>query len=143
MADFRELLGTDAAWLAVDASGQVAVFTTGGEGPVPETAIPFTESGEELVFGLPEVTSVDLLTTVPRPDDFLAFCKRGLFAYDWSDAHRTSPNSLGGYELQARPLEPRRITDMPMPLQAVAAATQLSGVVFGAPIVVPTSLVGA
>ena len=139
----RDLSGTDAAWLAVDASGQVAVFTTGGEGPVPETAIPSTESGEEFVFTLPERTAVDLLSAVPRPDDFIAFAKRGLFAYDWSDVHRTLSQALGGYQLQARPTEPLHITDLPSSLQTMAAATQLSGVVFGTPIVVPALLVGA
>lgn len=143
MADSRKLQGVDAAWLAVDASGQLALFTTGGEGPVPEGAIPSIESAEESVLALPEISGVDLLVALARPDDFIAFAKRGLFAYDWSDVHRTTRQSLGGYELQARPYRPLLLTDLPEPVRAMAAATKLSGVAFGTSIVVPAQWVGA
>jgi hypothetical protein len=136
------LQGIDAAWLAADASGQIAVFTTGGEGPIPESALPSMESGEDAARGLPAVSDVDLLSSYPRPDDFIAFARRGLFAYDWSDVHRSSAQELGVYELQARPFQPLHLADLPAPLQAMAAATRLSSVVFGASIVVPAEWVG-
>lgn len=106
MAGSRDLRGIDAAWLAADDSGQVAVFFTGGEGPLPESAIPSVDAGDESALALPETSDVELLTGVPRPDDFVAFAKRGLFALDWSDVHRLISQELGGYELQARPLRP-------------------------------------
>ena len=91
---------------------------------------------------MPEVSSVDLLVTLSRPDDFVTLSKRGLFAYDWSDVHRTTRQSSGGYELQSRPKTPLGLSDLPGPLRALAAATQLSGVMFGTSIVVPDNLVG-
>lgn len=142
MVGSRDLQGIDAAWLASDASGQIAVFTTGGEGPAPESAIPSIESAAGSVLALPEISDVDLLSGVPRPDDFIAFAKRGLFAYDWSDVHRLASQELGGYELQARPVQPLCLADLPAPLQTIAAATRLSGVVFGASTVVPARWVG-
>ena len=73
MATPPHLVGLDAAWLAVDAIGQVAIFTTGGEGPVPTSAFDSAERSEELVQSLPMVSGFDLLTSVVRPDDFVAF----------------------------------------------------------------------
>lgn len=55
---------------------------------MPESAV---ESGEESALALPEISGFDLLTHVHRPDDFIAFARRGLFAYDWSDVHRPAP----------------------------------------------------
>lgn len=137
MMDSRNPQGIDASWLASDASGQVAIFTTGGKGPIPVSAIPSVESGEASALALPETSGVDLLSRVPRPDDFIAFAKRGLFAYDWSDVHRPATQELSGYELQAGPSRPVRLADLPAPMQAMASATRLSGVVFGTSSVVP------
>ena len=142
MKDYRNLQGIDAAWIAADASGFLAIFTTGGEGPVPDTAMLSIESAEESVLYLPETTWAELLVTIPRPDSFIAFAKRGLFAYDWSDVHRTARQVVGGYELQARPAQPLLLTDLPQPLQVMATATKLSGVSFGTSIVVPAEWVG-
>lgn len=138
----RDFQGVDAAWLATDAIGQVAIFTTGGEGPIPTTALVSADAAEELVLSLPETSSMDLLVTLSRPDGFVAFSKRGLFAYDWSDVHRTTRQGLGGYALQSRPKAPLSLSDLPDPLRALAAATQIFGVMFGAAIVVPGNLVG-
>ena len=131
----RELDEVDASWLAVDTLGQVAVFTTGGAGPIPETAMASVATGEESVQSLPEVSGHTLLTFVPRPDDFVSFAKRGLFAYDWSDVRRARSKELGGYELQAQPTSPLKISELPSSVQALAGATQLAGVVFGSRLV--------
>jgi hypothetical protein len=134
----RDLQGIDASWLATDAIGQVALFTTGGEGPVPDSALESVEFAEGLLHSIPETSNFDLFTTVPRPDDFIAFAKRGLFSYDWSDVHRTNQESIGGYELQARPSCPIKVSSLPPSLKAMATATMLSGVTFGLPIVAPS-----
>ena len=131
MASPRELHGIDAAWLATDAAGQVAVFTTGGEGPVPESALSSVETAEELVRSLREVSGFDLFAKVNRPDDFIAFAKRGLFSYDWSDVHRTNQHAIDGYELQAQPSSPLAVASLPPSLHSMALATTLSGVTFG------------
>jgi hypothetical protein len=131
----RELQGIDASWLAVDAIGQVALFTTGGQGPVPNSALESVEFAEELVHSIPETSNCDLFTTCIRPDDFIAFAKRGLFACDWSDVHRTNQELIGGHELLASPLLPIKASSLPPSLNAMTKATILSGVTFGLPIV--------
>ena len=131
MGRHRKLDGIDASWLAIDAQGQVAVFTTGGEGPIPETALASVETGEELIQLLPEVSGHELFTSVPRQADFVYFAKRGLFAYDWSDVHRVASKAMGAYELQALPTSPRHISQLPASVQVLAGATQLAGVAFG------------
>ncbi len=79
-----DLDGMDVAWMAVDALGSVAIFTTGGVRPVPSTAVASIDITEPEVDSLPEISSFDLLVNLPRPDDFVSFAKRGFFAYDWS-----------------------------------------------------------
>lgn len=123
--------GIDAGWLAMDSLRQVAVFTTGGAGPIPVSAQASSPDVEQLVRSLAEISECELLADINRPDDFLAFAKRGLFSYDWSDVHRTQSNCVGGYELQARPVRPLTIEQLPKALQLIATATKLEAVVFG------------
>lgn len=141
MAISGELDGIDAAWLAVDALGQVAVFTTGGQGPVPDAALPSIESGEADVLSLPAVCEATRVMSVQRPDSFVAFAERGFFAYDWSDVHRTRRETIGCYELAAAPSLPVFASQLPSDLQGLASATRLIGIEFGeAPVVSVPSL---
>ena len=126
----------DVGWVATDALGQVALFTTGGPGPVPDSALPSVENSEEFVLSLPEVSEVDRANTRAGANAFVEFAKRGFFAYDWSDVHRDSGQALRGYELQYRPLNPRTLFDLPAPSRVLAEVTRLSDVTFGASIVV-------
>ena len=142
METSRDLQEIDAAWIAIDDLGQVALFTTGGEGPIPDAALSFVSTVEDSANSLPETSGYELLVTVARPDDFIAFARRGLFAYDWSDVHRSAHQASGSYELQARPSRPLTLLDLPASLQAAASATRLSGVSFSSSIVVPGELVG-
>lgn len=130
------LQDVDVGWIATDAIGQVALFTTAGPGPIPCSALPSVENSEEAVLSLPEVSDVDLVTSMSGANAFAAFAKRGFFAYDWSDVHRTTRLALNGYELQYRPLNPLTLFDLPAPLRELAEVTRLSGVTFGVPIVV-------
>lgn len=130
------LQDVDVGWIATDAIGQVALFTTAGPGPIPCSALPSVQNSEEAVLSLPEVSDVDLVTSMSGANAFAAFAKRGFFAYDWSDVHRTTRLALNGYELQYRPLNPLTLFDLPAPLRALAEVTRLSGVTFGVPIVV-------
>lgn len=98
----------DLAWVAVDRSGRIGVFTTGGAGPIP---MVFLREGtaldlvNDLIGTLPARSGFSLTTEVPRPDDFIAFARKGLFAFDWADVHRTRDHA-GRYEIQARPTVP-------------------------------------
>ena len=126
----------DVGWVATDAVGQVALFTTGGQGPVPDCAMPSVENSEEFVLSLPEVSDVDRVTAMAGANAFVEVAKRGFFAYDWSDVHRAATQALRGYELQYRPLNPLALFDLPTPLQALAEATRLPDVTFGVSIIV-------
>lgn len=100
--------GWDVEWVAVDRRGRVGVFTTGAVGPVPRGYLDPQSALDrirEAVWEMPERTGSALLVQLPRPDDYEALARRGLFAYDWCDVHRTSGKS-GLYELQARPVVP-------------------------------------
>lgn len=125
----------DVGWLATDAVGHVALFTTGGRGPIPDTALPSVENAEEFVLSLPEVSDVELVTSMSGTNAFVAFAKRGFFAYDWSDVHRDTCQALRGYELQYRPTSPLTLADLSAPLRALAEVTRLPDVTFGASII--------
>ncbi|MBT2339282.1 hypothetical protein J7E36_08950 [Pseudomonas fluorescens] len=126
----------DIGWVATDAVGQVALFTTGGPGPVPDSALPSVENCEEFVLSLPEMSEVDRITAMAGANAFVEFAKRGFFTYDWSDVHRDSSQALRGYELQYRPLNPLTLFDLPTPLRALTEVTRLAEVTFGASIIV-------
>ena len=135
--------GIDVAWMAVDVLGQVAIFTTGGVGPVPSTAVASIDITESEVDWLPETSGVDLLVNLPRTDDFVGFAKRGFFACDWSDVHRATRHRIDGYELQARPLRPLTLTDLPASMQIAAVAAKLPKVSFGSSVIPAAALVKA
>src|SRR5262245_34687608 len=103
----------DLSWVAVDSAGRLAVFTTAGEGPVPASALQASAAAQAAVAELPVVGGNKLLVDYPRPDDFVAFAERGLYAYDWCDAHRTAAASSGCYELVAVPLRPVLVAELP------------------------------
>jgi hypothetical protein len=128
--------GFDVGWIATDAIGHIALFTTAGRGPIPDSALPSTEDCEEWVLSLSEVSDVNSVTSMSGANAFVAFAKRGLFAYDWSDVHRAASQALNGYELQYRPLSPLTLDDLPTPLRPLAELTRLSGVTFGVSIIV-------
>lgn len=135
MPTSTDLIGIDVAWIAVDAAGFVAIFTNAGEGPIPESAKCAVFATEELVLDLSEISEIQLRADVPRPDSFVAFAKRGLFSYDWSDAHGTA-SLLGGYELMALPDRPLSVEELPSILQAYALATRLNGATFGTAVLI-------
>jgi hypothetical protein len=124
--------GWDFAWLACDAAGHVAVFTNAGVGPIPSASLALgvlAESAEEHVDQLPVVGTCVLLAKLPRPDDYVAFAKRGLFAYDWSDVHRRTGFSHQ-YELIARPEAPVDVGRVSASVRLLASAVRFHGTNF-------------
>jgi hypothetical protein len=124
--------GWDYAWLAVDADGHVAVFTSAGQGPIPAAVLADREradQAEDLVFDLPERGDYELLVSLPRPDDFIAFARRGLFAYDWWDVHRIKGHTFR-YELLARPKVPVSVERMEGAVAALARRVRFEAVRF-------------
>jgi hypothetical protein len=110
--------GLDVEWIAVDREGRVGVFTTAGAGPVPRA---YLESGtlldgiRDFIRSLPEITHYDLFAVCPKPDDFIAFARRGLYSFDWADVHRTTADATQLYEVQARPVIPATVDALTWP----------------------------
>jgi hypothetical protein len=108
----------DCLWIASDRDGHVAAFMTAGVAPVPIHAlenehIEVSDIGNRLSALLPCVSSARLLVEMPRPDDFIALAERGLFAYDWSDVHRSESEEIRAYEMVATPLNPITVEALP------------------------------
>jgi hypothetical protein len=117
-------VGVDVVWLGADRDGFVAAFVTAGVGPIPsvilsENFVPIEEV-EERISELPRVSIAEALVNVKRPDDFLEIAKRGIFVYDWRDAHRTAANETGAYEAVAKPLTPTTIDELSRALKTLA-----------------------
>ena len=115
----------DRGWLATDRDGHVAVFYTGGEGPIHADADAYDEAAEDALRALPATSAFELLEENPRPDHVSEAARRGLFAYDWADAHRSDPQRIEGYELVARPDRPVHWTELPEPARTAAAAARI------------------
>jgi hypothetical protein len=99
----------DLEWLGVDRDGLIARFTTGGLGPVPKVVLASWSQQQALQEAICRLTSesdAEVMTKIGNPQDFRLCAERGLFAYDWSDVHRTDAEALGSYELMARPTKP-------------------------------------
>lgn len=126
--------GTDCMWLALDRDGHVGAFTTGGSGPIP---LGLLEAGqcpldglEERIGELPHTSTARLLVSQKRPDDFIDLAERGIFAYDWTDVHRTARDEICAYELIAVPSNPIKIGQLPHDIAMLAESSKLQDVTF-------------
>ena len=122
--------GVDCAWIGVDRGGRIGVFVTGGEGPIPALALHATRIPVEEIEGrllrLPPTTSGRLIVQLKRPDDFMAFARRGFFAYDWSDVHRTRSEGIGKYQQIAVPESPLVSAQLPSEIAGLLEGIELN-----------------
>jgi hypothetical protein len=120
--------GMDIAWIACDSLNQVGAFITAGIGPIPEQFLALAPMSladvEGQVVFLPEISQANLLTTIPRPDDFLALAQRGCYVFDWTDIHRTTSEAMEMYELVATPSVALKTDNLPNELRRLAEATK-------------------
>ena len=110
----------DIEWLAVDAEGNVGVFTTGGKGPLPRKGFEeySSEDFSETLWSLPKISGSVLLVDLPRPDDYIELAEKGFYTYDWCDVHRTK-EKLNKYEIQTKPTCPIKLNDLPKMIRNV------------------------
>lgn len=131
MQDYPEQL--DCVWLAVDSDGHVGVFITAGIGPISEAILgqqfPICEIESELT-KLPEIAEVNLMADFPFSDSFMELAKRGLFVYDWQNAHRRRSEVKLGYDLVAAPTYPIKIKEIPSGLINLAMTSALRKHIF-------------
>ena len=76
MVIFSERAGLEFDWFAVDEVGQIAVFATAGNGPVP-AEVPVEASLHDAVGDQIEVSGWG------TSEVWDSYAKLGLFAYDW------------------------------------------------------------
>jgi hypothetical protein len=98
-------------WLACDADGFVALFSSAGFGPVPEelpTMVDAIDAALDRMKALPVIgdASADKATTgACEAADWATAAQRGFFAFDWAHGHDR-------YEIEARPKRPLRIDEI-------------------------------
>lgn len=120
----------DTTWLATDEDGCVGVFFTGGQGPIRETSFIGASDQfmiEDLLLGLHKSSQSKLHIPFKRPDDYVAMAERGLYAFDWTDTHRTSSEDRNVYELVAEPSQPLKVAQLPDLLRSLGRATKICG----------------
>lgn len=79
--------GFELDWLATDQAGHVALFSTGGNGPVPKVV---ADHLADVQMAIKQVSSLPILgACAERPsgngnfDSWFEPCRRGLFGFDW------------------------------------------------------------
>jgi hypothetical protein len=96
-------------WLACDADGFVAMFSSAGFGAVPEESAVAPEALDaalDRIEALPVTGEATSIGGTTNPDDWIAAAERGFFAFDW--AHMRDR-----YELEALPSKPIHIDEIP------------------------------
>jgi hypothetical protein len=77
-------------WLATDQTGRVALISTAGVGPVPQTIADQPDYPEnmqdQLLLLLPVLGVARLADAYPR--EWAAIAERGVWVYDWSHTRR-------------------------------------------------------
>jgi hypothetical protein len=121
-------IGLDYDWLASDADGHIARFTTAGLGPIP-TAVIAVGHTESLTRALPFIGDYEMRVTLPDPTDFINIARRGFFGYDWRDAARTA-RLTKSYEIVSLPLRPVRFEELPPELQQLAGLVRFESLRF-------------
>ncbi len=106
-----EIRGTEYDWIAADADGHVALFTTAGGGYAPEEFLQDTDAHDDAIAAILASPAVTTARFSPElGTDFVntwrLVAERGLFAYD-ADIYG------GPYRLDAAPEVPIRIHQLP------------------------------
>lgn len=108
--------GVNFEWLAVDATGQLAVFT-GGYGPVPPNLVVReleVDSSMSVLMDQPVVGPARDVVAIPGDmSSWLAWSARGFHAYTWYDRR-------GPYVRVCTPSMPLHLRELPLRLQSLA-----------------------
>jgi hypothetical protein len=93
-------------WLARDADGFVAMFSSAGFGAVPEESVAAAEALDaalDRIKALPVTGEASSISGRTTPDDWIATARRGLFAFDWAHVR---------YQIEAVPSRALRIDEI-------------------------------
>ena len=75
----RNIDGAEFDWFASDQAGEVALFATGGSGPIPDSVASAIGEHDSVGARL-EVSGFGTLSV------WQSYSRAGLYAYDWSDS---------------------------------------------------------
>ncbi len=118
-------------WIGVDRVGQLGVFTAIMDAPVPEVVGLSYEWYMELrehIDRLDESIAADLMTKEDGDfSDWLTYARKGFFAFDFLDVHRTQEPRLDQYDLIARPMEPILLDDLALSDELKRIIPQIDG----------------
>lgn len=129
-----EILGLEFDWLASDADGYVALFSTAGGGYAPDEFLRDTDAHDaaiDAILASPASTVARFAPELPPglKNTWRMVAERGLFAFD-SDPHG------GPYRVVAAPADPIRIVDLPRGVIDIVGRLKLRQVRFvGQPVI--------
>ncbi|WP_437539614.1 hypothetical protein WME79_24625 [Sorangium sp. So ce726] len=134
----EEILGLEFDWLASDADGFVALFSTAGGGYAPDEFLRDTDAHNaaiDVVLASPASTVARFAPELPPglKNTWRMAAERGLFAFD-SDLHG------GPYRMVAAPADPIRIVDLPTLVIDIVARLKLRQVRFAGQSAIPPGL---
>jgi hypothetical protein len=119
-----DILGFELDWLASDADGHVAMFSTAGGGYAPEAFLRDTDAHDaaiDAILAAPASTTARFAPELPAGlrNTWREIAERGVFAFD-SDAHGRP------YRLVAVPEAPVRVAALPDRAAVVVSSLVLS-----------------
>jgi len=116
LSDCDSGTGLEFDWFAVDRSGYLGVFATAGQGPIAAGIWRHREAFNQLSEACLSLPASRLFEKVLIGSgdfgDWWRFAAQGLFAFDYRDVHRLQSKRLHGYEVIARPQDPRPATSL-------------------------------
>lgn len=125
----------DCIWFAIDSTGALAAFITGGQGAIPVAALQsqrFFEH-EATILSLAETSTYTMIRTVPTPDSFIQLASRGLYVFDAELCNDfQTPPTPRSYLLMTKPDQPRKADSLPSTLRSRVELQQLDDCVFAA-----------
>jgi hypothetical protein len=124
----------DFEWYAADASGQLAVFTSAGLGPIPQSVFSSRDAYVALVSFLENRPLSPMCTLNPNAEGDLWFwaesARRGLFGYDWN-APAGSRTARAPYRWIATPEVSLSVDALPPSIARYVRVICFRGVAFG------------
>lgn len=125
-----DIAGLEFDWLAMDADGHVALFSTAGGGYAPVSFLAETNAHADAIEAVLALTPTTTARFAPKlspkyDNTWKSMADRGFFAYD-SDINGTP------YRLVAAPEVPLKAEQLPITIVQLLASTTLKQVRFGA-----------
>jgi hypothetical protein len=114
-------------WLAVDNKGQLGIFTSLMNAPIPDKVKSSLENYEDLRKRIELISKTTTAIVVTKEkgnfSDWTAYADKGLFAFDFQDVHRATKKNQ--YDLIARPVKPLTIGELHLPSLLADSVTKL------------------